>query len=83
MMRGKSFSRSFMMFSATMQPAIEKLAQKYLRHHAYIQIGDSGGAKKEIEQRVEFIHGGENQRKRVLAKLLERFKKPPIIVFVN
>ena len=83
MVAGKSFYRSFMMFSATMQPSMEKLARKYLKHPAYVQVGDLGGAKKEIEQRVEFVHGGESSRKRALAKLLEKFNRPPILVFVN
>lgn len=38
-----------MMFSATMLPEVEKLAKKFLKHHVYVQIGDLGSAKKEIE----------------------------------
>lgn len=83
MAQGKSFYRCFMMFSATMQPEIEKLSRKYLKHPAHVQVGEPGGAKKNIEQKVEFINGGESQRRRVLAKLLERYRRPPIIVFVN
>lgn len=48
-----------MMFSATMQPAIATLAKKYLKNAVQIQIGELGSAKKEIEQKVEFISGGE------------------------
>lgn len=29
------------------------------------------------------MHGGENQKKKVLLKLLDRYRTPPIIVFVN
>ena len=83
MCKGISYSTVFMMFSATMLPEVERLAGLYLKYPVHIQIGEPGSAKKEIEQRVEFISGGENQRKKVLAKLLERFKKPPIMVFVN
>lgn len=83
MMKGEGLVRNFMMFSATMQPEILALTKKYLKHHVYVQIGDLGSAKKEITQKVEFIAGGEPQKKRVLAKLLDRYRKPPIIVFVN
>ena len=83
MRTGESYVSLFMMFSATMLPEVEKLARRYLKHPVHVQIGELGSAKKEIEQRIEFIHGGENQKKQVLAKLLDRFKKPPIIIFVN
>ena len=83
MRTGISYSTVFMMFSATMLPEVERLAGLYLKHPVHVQIGEPGSAKKEIEQRVEFISGGENQRKKVLAKLIDRFKKPPIMIFVN
>jgi len=37
------------MFSATMEPILEKLAQKYLKFPSMIQIGEPGGSKKNIE----------------------------------
>ncbi|CDJ62369.1 DEAD-box family helicase, related [Eimeria necatrix] len=43
------------MFSATMPPALERLARKYLRAPSYISIGDPGAGKRAIEQRVEFV----------------------------
>jgi superfamily II DNA/RNA helicase len=48
-----------------------------------VQIGDLGSAKKEILQNVEFVHGGENQKRKVLAKLLSKYRSPPIMIFVN
>lgn len=71
------------MFSATMLPAVATLAKKYLKNPVQIQIGELGSAKKEIDQKVEFINGGEGQKKNVLKKLLNKYSKPPIIVFVN
>eukprot|EP00929_Paragymnodinium_shiwhaense_P015798 TRINITY_DN123903_c0_g1_i1.p1 TRINITY_DN123903_c0_g1~~TRINITY_DN123903_c0_g1_i1.p1 ORF type:complete len:744 (+),score=259.38 TRINITY_DN123903_c0_g1_i1:143-2374(+) len=68
------------MFSATMPPAIERLARAFLRHPAIISIGDPGHAKKDIEQRLEFV--GEAKKKKRLEELLVG-QEPPIIVFVN
>ena len=48
MLNGEGFVTSFMMFSATMAPEIEKLSRKYLKHPIHTQIGDLGSAKKEI-----------------------------------
>ena len=49
MTKGIKFYKTFMMFSATMLPQVEKLARKYLRCPAYISVGEPGGAKKDIE----------------------------------
>merc|ERR1712232_974530 len=68
------------MFSATMPPAIERMARSFLRHPAVITIGDPGHAKKDIEQRLEFV--GEAKKKKRLEELLVG-QEPPIIVFVN
>lgn len=43
------------MFSATMEPLVEKMAREYLKFPATVQIGEPGGSKKDIEQRFEFI----------------------------
>lgn len=49
MQRGEKFYRTFMMFSATMLPQVEKLARRYLRFPAYISIGKPGSGKKDID----------------------------------
>ncbi len=50
---GKSLFRVTSMFSATMPPEVERMAQKYLRHPAIVQIGDEdSGKNRRIEQRV-------------------------------
>ena len=38
-----------------MPSEIERLAKKYMRAFCYISIGEPGGGKKDIEQRVEII----------------------------
>eukprot|EP00919_Chromeraceae_sp_WS-2016_P034813 GHVR01082481.1.p1 GENE.GHVR01082481.1~~GHVR01082481.1.p1 ORF type:complete len:573 (+),score=141.76 GHVR01082481.1:490-2208(+) len=68
------------MFSATMPPAVEKLARKYLRAPAFISVGDPGAGKRSIEQRLEFI--SEGKKKQRLEEVL-REHDPPVMVFVN
>ena len=48
MQSGTYFVTNFMMFSATLNADVKKLAG-YLKHNAYVQIGDLGTAKKEIQ----------------------------------
>lgn len=74
--------RTTVMFSATMPVAVERLARKYLRHPAVIQIGEVGKAGEKIEQRVEFVKG-DNDKKNKLLNLLYSGIAPPIMVFVN
>merc|ERR1719223_2512424 len=68
------------MFSATMPPAIERMARTFLRCPSIVSVGDPGHAKKDIEQRLEFI--GEAKKKKRLEEILSG-SEPPIIVFVN
>eukprot|EP00922_Rhytidocystis_sp_ex-Travisia-forbesii_P069871 GHVS01104341.1.p1 GENE.GHVS01104341.1~~GHVS01104341.1.p1 ORF type:complete len:785 (-),score=149.12 GHVS01104341.1:265-2619(-) len=68
------------MFSATMPPAVERLARKYLRAPAYISIGDPGAGKRAIEQKLEFM--AEGKKKQRLQEVVEA-AEPPVIVFVN
>jgi len=68
------------MFSATMPPAIERMARSFLRCPSIVSVGDPGTAKKDIEQRLEFI--SEAKKKKRLEELLVG-AEPPIIVFVN
>merc|ERR1719326_995131 len=63
-----------------MPPAIERMARTFLRCPAIVSVGDPGHAKKDIEQRLEFI--GEAKKKKRLEELLVG-AEPPIIVFVN
>lgn len=50
------------LFSATMPPAVERLARKYLKKAATITIGEAGRAVDTVEQRVEFVNGDEKKK---------------------
>lgn len=68
------------LFSATMPPQVEKLAKRYLRAFCFISIGEPGGGKKDIEQKIDMIN--EAAKKNRLLQLLAS-NKPPIIIFAN
>lgn len=80
---GKDRYRQTMMYTATMPPAVERIARKYLRRPAIVTIGNVGEAVETVEQRVEFIAGEDKRKKRLADILLSREFAPPIIVFVN
>lgn len=63
-----------------MPPSVEKLAKKYLRAFCFISIGEPGGGKKDIEQRIELMNEA-NKKNRLLSVL--NYATPPIIVFAN
>lgn len=76
--------RFTMMYTATMPPAIERLAKNYLQRAAIVTIGNAGqGAVETIEQRVEFLASEDAQRKRLLQVLSDNTYTPPVIIFVN
>ncbi|KAI9222704.1 P-loop containing nucleoside triphosphate hydrolase protein [Blastocladiella britannica] len=77
---GKHF-RQTVMFSATMPPQVERLAQRYLRKPATVFIGRAGKAVDTVEQRVEFIND-ENRKAQRMMQLLSEYEAP-IIVFFN
>ncbi|KAK0650084.1 Pre-mRNA-splicing ATP-dependent RNA helicase prp28 [Lasiodiplodia hormozganensis] len=80
---GKDRYRQTMMYTATMPPAVERIARKYLRRPAIVTIGNVGEAVETVEQRVEFV-AGEDKRKKRLQEILNSGEfAPPIIVFVN
>lgn len=54
--------RQTTMFSATMPPAVERLAKKYLRRPAVVTIGQAGQAVETVEQRVEMINNEERKK---------------------
>ncbi|KIM55099.1 hypothetical protein SCLCIDRAFT_1221393 [Scleroderma citrinum Foug A] len=79
--KNKGRSRVTTLFSATMPPAVERLARKYLKRPATITIGEAGRAVDTVEQNVEFVTGDEKKRQR-MSEILEKYP-PPVIVFVN
>ncbi|GAA6037202.1 hypothetical protein JCM8097_008616, partial [Rhodosporidiobolus ruineniae] len=75
--------RQTVMFSATMPPAVERLAKKYLRRPAIVTIGVAGQAVDTVDQRVELINGEDKKKARLLEILNRGGFEPPMIVFVN
>ncbi|UJR30923.1 hypothetical protein I4U23_018433 [Adineta vaga] len=73
--------RQTVMFTATMTPAIERLARTYLRRPASVYIGSVGKPTERVEQIV--IMCSENDKRNKLLDILERGIDPPIIIFVN
>lgn len=72
------------MFTATMNPAVERLARQYLRRPAVVYIGSIGRPTERIEQAVHVV--SEEQKRKKLIEVLEshlRSHEPPIIIFVN
>jgi ATP-dependent RNA helicase DDX23/PRP28 len=80
---GRDRYRQTMMYTATMPPAVEKIAKKYLRRPAFVTIGNEGEAVETVEQRVEFVSGEDKRKKRLREILSDGSFAPPIIVFVN
>ena len=81
--QGKAAFRTTMMYTATMEPAVERLAKDYMRAPATVMIGDQDSVKnRRIVQEV--IHVKESQKRSKLLQLLGSGKvETPAIVFVN
>lgn len=73
--------RQTVMFTATMPPAVERLARNYLRRPAVVYIGSIGKPTERVEQIVHIV--GENDKRRKLMEYLSKGVDPPIIIFVN
>lgn len=76
----KERRRTFM-FSATMSPAVERLAKTYLSDPVIISIGETGKAADNVEQKVQYFTT-ENRRRERFLQLIETLRAP-ILVFVN
>ncbi len=77
----KNKYRSTVMFTATMPPAVERLARTYLRRPAVVYIGSAGKPTERVEQIVYFMK--ENDKRNKLINILNEGIEPPIIIFVN
>uniref|UniRef100_A0A224YRY9 Probable ATP-dependent RNA helicase DDX23 n=1 Tax=Rhipicephalus zambeziensis TaxID=60191 RepID=A0A224YRY9_9ACAR len=73
--------RQTVMFTATMPPAVERLARSYLRRPAIVYIGSVGKPVERVEQVVHIVTESEKRKK--LVELLNRGVEPPVIIFVN
>jgi len=79
---GKALVRVTIMFTATMPPEVEKLAQRYMRFPAIVRIGDSEtGKNRNIKQEVYLCPSEEAKPNKLVQ--LAKTTAPPIIVFVN
>lgn len=77
----KKIYRTTYMFSATMPPAVERLARKYLRNPVVVTIGTAGRATDLITQHVIMMKESEKMSR--LQKLLNDLGDKTAIVFVN
>jgi ATP-dependent RNA helicase DDX23/PRP28 len=74
-------SKTTHMFSATMAPAIERLAKTYLNEPAMVRIGENDALNENIKQELVIVPS-ETNKPRVLNMLLKKVRGPTI-VFVN
>lgn len=73
--------RQTVMFTATMPPAVERLAKNYLRRPAVVYIGSAGKPAEKTEQIVYMV--SDNEKRKKLVSILNSRLDPPIIIFVN
>lgn len=73
--------RTTIMYSATMPVGVERLSRKFLRHPAFIIIGEIGKVVERIEQRVEWVN--EDFKFKKLMSVLNDSPPPPIMIFCN
>ena len=69
------------MFSATMPPSVEKLARKYMRNPAVVNIGGAGKTSDLIKQIVQWTTN--NQKPTQLELVLSQYPDTQAIIFVN
>jgi len=69
------------MFSATMPASVERLARKYLRNPAVVNIGSAGKTSDLIKQVVQWVD--RNNKPKQLELVLSQFPDTQAIVFVN
>ncbi|KAK3149578.1 hypothetical protein QOZ80_3AG0219380 [Eleusine coracana subsp. coracana] len=77
----KRIYRTTYMFSATMPPAVERLARKYLRNPVVVTIGTAGKATDLITQNVIMVKESEKMPR--LQKILADLGDKTAIVFCN
>ncbi|KAF7255685.1 hypothetical protein EG68_07229 [Paragonimus skrjabini miyazakii] len=73
--------RQTVMFTATMPPAVERLARSYLRRPAMVYIGSAGKPTERVEQIVYMV--SEQEKRKKLLQILNAGIDPPVIIFVN
>lgn len=76
-----SNKRQTMMFTATMSPTIEKIADGYLNKPAYVTIGGEE-TKPQITQILEYLPSEEKRFLKLSKDILPHYPAP-IIIFIN
>ena len=80
----KNKYRQTVMFTATMPPAVERIAVTYMRRPATVYIGSVGKPVESVTQRAMFVPDGQKAKK--MLQILEDDDPTsvgPVIVFVN
>lgn len=75
--------RTTIMFTATMPPAAERLAHRYLTRPVRVSVGTPNVAVDRIHQRVEYLKSPAMKLPRLLQFARTPDVRPPIIVFCN
>lgn len=70
------------LFSATMLPAVEELADTVLRSAVRVVVGEKNAASEIIEQSLVFC-GREDGKLLELRKMVREGIKPPVLIFVQ
>eukprot|EP00947_MAST-08B_sp_MAST-8B-sp1_P006093 g6093.t1 len=70
------------LFSATMPPAIEELAEITLRDRVTVTVGAKNAGATTVKQRLQFV-GREQGKLLSVRQLVQDGLKPPVIIFVQ
>jgi ATP-dependent RNA helicase RhlE len=72
-------NRQTFLFSATMPPAIKKIAQGYMQNPVTVEVAPAGTSAKNIQQGIYYIKP--EKRVELLKHLLTKHKGKPVLVF--
>ena len=74
-------NRQTMLFSATVPPAIEALARRYLRAPKHVEVERSGTTVETVDQRVHMV--APEQKTALLARVLQDEKPTSTLIFTR
>ncbi|CAF0847831.1 unnamed protein product, partial [Didymodactylos carnosus] len=74
--------RQTLMFSATISPEIQRIAEVFLQNYLFLRVGDAGGANEDIVQTIEQVPR-DRKTDRLLEILQTDFKNKRCLVFVE
>ena len=73
MLESEQAYRTTYMFSATMPPAVERIAKRYLRRPVTVTVGSAGKATDSVTQRVEWTD--RKAKPAALLRVIDRFQR--------